>query len=130
MENGSVHSAIGEDKVSPGQKRSARGDRLGRWGAGLLLGYLTLASMFMYSGVIAHSHTPPVHPLAGHVGWILGGLSPLGAYLGFRLSRGKSRSVARLCVALGIAACVFVGLQVLGLALLQYALPGQPVHMG
>lgn len=110
--------------MSPGQKRSPRGHWLARLAVGLLLGYLTLASMFMYSGVIAHAHTPPVHPLAGHLGWILGGVSPLGAYLGFRLSRGKSRSVGRLCVALAMAACVFLGLQVLGVTLLQYALSG------
>ena len=86
--------------------------------------------MFLFSGAIGHSHVPLVHPVAGHLGWILGGLSPLGAYLSFRLSRGRSRSIARTCLAWGVAAIVFAGLQALGSALLSYALPGQQLILG
>jgi len=103
---------------------------LGRVGVFLLLAYLTFALMFLYSGVMGHSHAPTAHPAAGHLGWILAGMSPLAAYLGFRLSGGRKRSVGRMLLALAIAAAIFVGLQVIGLMLLSYAMSGQPLHVG
>ena len=125
MEHGSEHCDIGGDELSSRQSRPPRGSCLGRSVVGALLAYFTCGSMFLYSGIIGHSHSPLVHPLAGHAGWILAGLSPLGAYLSFRLSGGRRRSIARMLLALTVAVFVFVGLQALGLGLLRHALPGE-----
>ena len=95
-----------------------------------LAGFMTLASLFLYSGAMGHSHIPPAHPVVGNLGWILAGLSPFLAYVAFEIAVGRSRSTWIILVSLLVAALILFLFQILGMSMLRYALPGQTLILG
>lgn len=106
------------------------GLELGKTLAGVILSlFLVVPFMFMYSGAMAHG-AKPAHPTAGHIGSTVAGLSPMGAWLAYRLARYGKRSLGWILLAVAVGVAVFIGMQYLGIKLLRYALPNQPIHFG
>jgi len=95
----------------------------------LFLAFITGIMLFMYSGAMAHG-AKPAHPIPGHIGWVLAGLSPMIAYVGYRLlaSHTKRKWAQLVCVLAAFG--IFLLCQYLGVVLLIYALAGQPLHIG
>jgi hypothetical protein len=107
--------------------------RRGGWGSPAgwgLTAYFTLGSLFMFSGAIGHSHAPLAHPAAAHVGWILGGLSPLSAYITLILISRRSRSVRWTLFSLLLAVLVLLAVQAVGVLLLRLGLGDQRMLLG
>ena len=104
--------------------------RFGSLGGWLLAVFFTAGYLFMFSGAICHSLELPVHPRVGTLGWVLAGLSPLITYISYQLLRRRYGTKRGRSLSAIIAVAVFLLCQILGMTLLQYALPGQPLRLG
>ena len=106
------------------ERKAFERQRLDTLVARIMIGGLTCYSLFMYSGAMAHG-AKPIHPVIGHVGWVLAGLSPVVAYVSYRLMVRKAKSNRTRWCLWFLALGIFFLCQFLGLLLLAYALlPG------
>ena len=102
--------------------------RFGSLGGWLLIAYVTAGNLFMFSGAMGHG-AKPVNRAIGNIGWIICGVSPIVGYVSYQIIARWSTSglVRRLAGVFGVV--IFLLCQSLGMALLRYALPGQPLHL-
>ena len=118
------------DETSSDRNGAPRRPDRGSLGGWLLTGFFTLGALFMFSGAVGHSHAPLAHPVAAHLGWILAGLSPLGAYIALILISRRSRSVRWSLFSLTMAALVLLAQHTLGMLLLLYGLGDRRLLLG
>ena len=107
-----------ENVTAPPTNRRRFGSPNGR----ALIALFTTAGLFMFSGIVAHSHAPPTYPCLAHAGWILAGLAPLIGYVSYLLlaRRAKSPRDRWACAAIGVAIyalCCVLGVWALHLGL-------------
>ena len=118
------------DETSPDRNETPKRPDRGSLGGWMLTIYFTLGSLFMFSGAVGHSHAPLAHPLAAHLGWILAGVSPLGAYIALILISRRSRSVRWTLFSLTLATLVLLAVQAVGVLLLRLGLGDQRMLLG
>jgi predicted membrane channel-forming protein YqfA (hemolysin III family) len=107
--------------VTPVKRR-----RIGPVLAWLLIAYFTGTMLFICSGVTAQHLA---HRAAGNIGWILAGLSPAIAGIGYSLSMRRARSDRAQMIIFFLSCGLFLLCQFLGIALLHYALAGQRLQL-
>lgn len=93
-----------------------------------LAAFLTSIGLFLYSGAMCHTADPPAHPAVGTLGWLIAGLSPAMAYISY-CQLGKGFRHGTLPGFIGALAILLL-CQGLGVAMIMYALAGQPLRIG
>ncbi len=104
--------------TTPGRRRFGSGHG---W---FLASVATAAYLFVYSGIAVHGQLPAAYPLLRQIGWVLGGISPLCAYMTFAWLGGRSRSAGRMGGGIILAAIVFFALQFVGVTMILFGVRG------
>jgi len=102
------------------------GRRFGFRRGWLLVIWLTLTLSFMYSGAVCHSPDGPADPVAAHLGWMLGGLSPVLGYATYLITRRWLQGWTATLLSTTLV-LVLHGLMIM---LLMYGMAGQPSGLG
>ena len=115
--------------LTASENGSARSRGFGSFAGWLLVAFLTMGGLFMYSGAMAHG-AQPVHPIAGTIGWILAGLAPLPAGISYQLLlRGWPFRTRHLRPSL-IAIVIYLLWGLVAWLLLMHGLGEHPIHLG